>query len=204
MVRALRRSERRVSPRLSLKTIVIPVLFVNILYTVEVVPFLGMMLVEIALLTITVLAGLAIKFVASIYGRDFKKGLAPGLDNLISELLVRKRVSSTFFRLYLWNLSIALLLISVGFITFGTFPLVWAFLTLGLAAPSLGSFKGRPHLWFEASAFLTSASLGLWGGLRIGNVQAVSVVSLPLIGFILVLHGSAALLEALETRPEGE
>ena len=200
MVRALRRSERRVSPRLSLKTIVIPVLFVNILYTVEVVPFLGMMLVEIALLTITVLAGLAIKFVASIYRRDFKKGLAPGLDNLVSELLVRKRVSSTFFRLYLWNLSIALLLISVGFITFGTFPLVWAFLTLGLAAPSLGSFKGRPHLWFEASAFLTSASLGLWGGLRIGNVQAVSVVSLPLIGFILVLHGSAALLEALETR----
>jgi len=146
MVRALRRSERRVSPRLSLKTIVIPVLFVNILYTVEVVPFLGMMLVEIALLTITVLAGLAIKFVASIYRRDFKKGLAPGLDNLVSELLVRKRVSSTFFRLYLWNLSIALLLISVGFITFGTFPLVWAFLTLGLAAPSLGSFKGRPHL----------------------------------------------------------
>lgn len=183
----------------------IPVLFVNILYAVEVVPFLGMMLVEIALLTLTVLAGLAITFIASISRRDFKKGLAPSLDNLVSELLVRKRVSSTFFRLYLWNLSIALLLISVGFITFGTFPLVWAFLTLGLAAPSLGSFRDRPHLWFEVSAFLISASLGLWGGLRISNVQAgLDVVSLPLIGFILVLHGSAALLEALETRSERE
>ncbi|RJS80207.1 hypothetical protein CW711_00515 [Candidatus Bathyarchaeota archaeon] len=53
------------------------------------------------------------------------------------------------------------------------------------------------------SAFLLSASLGLWGGLRISNLQTgLDLVPLPLIGFIIVLQFSASMLEALETSSE--
>ena len=190
-------------PRSSLKTITVLTLLVNILYAVGIIPTLKTMLAEITLLTLTFLAGAAVKFLPPLSKRAFKEGSAPTLDDLVSYLLVRRRVPSTLFRIFLWNLSITLLLILVGLVTFGVFPLVWTFITLGLAAPSLSSFREHLHLWFEVSAFLLSASLGLWGGLRISNLQTgLDLIPIPLIGFIIVLQFSASMLEALETPSE--
>ncbi|OYT44187.1 hypothetical protein B6U84_04575 [Candidatus Bathyarchaeota archaeon ex4484_40] len=191
------------TPRSSLKTITVLTLFVNIIYAVGIIPALKTMLAEITLLTLTFLAGATVKSLPPLSKRAFKKRSAPTLDDLVSYLLVRRSVPSTLLRIFLWNLSITLLLILVGLVTFGVFPLVWTFITLGLAAPSLSSFREHLHLWFEVSAFLLSASLGLWGGLRISNLQTgLDLVPLPLIGFIIVLQFSASMLEALETSSE--
>jgi len=109
------------TPRSSLKTITVLTLFVNIIYAVGIIPALKTMLAEITLLTLTFLAGATVKSLPPLSKRAFKKRSAPTLDDLVSYLLVRRSVPSTLLRIFLWNLSITLLLILVGLVTFGVF-----------------------------------------------------------------------------------
>ncbi|HIE15067.1 TPA: hypothetical protein EYP70_07330 [Candidatus Bathyarchaeota archaeon] len=120
-------------------------------------------------------------------------------DVIIGNFILRKSFLSTFIRLFLWNLSIDFLLIFVGFITFGLFPLVWIFLMLGLANPDLPSLKNA-YLWFENACLIISATIGFWGGLRLDQIlENISSLLPPMIGLIILIQGIASFLEILET-----
>ncbi|MEM2936202.1 MAG: hypothetical protein QW231_03390 [Candidatus Bathyarchaeia archaeon] len=124
---------------------------------------------------------------------------AADLDRFTGDLLIRRSPLQTFLGLCLWNLLISWIVILAGFLTLGVVPIIWMFFNLGFLGPSPDIFKDYPYCWLEASAFIVSASLGIWGGLNpnlvLGNL---SLIPLTTVIFILVLHLSAALLETLE------
>jgi len=124
---------------------------------------------------------------------------AAELDRFTGDLLIRRSPLQTFLGLCLWNLLISWVVILAGFLTLGIVPIIWIFFNLGLLGPQPKIFKDYPHCWLEASAFIVSASLGIWGGLNLNLVLGnLSLVPLTTLIFILGLHISAALLETLE------
>jgi len=154
---------------------------------------------EIAVSVFTELAGLAVRLSASRLGVEEPTERAAELDRFTGDLLIRRSPLQTFLGLCLWNLLISWLVILAGFLTLGVVPIIWIFFNLGFLGPPPDIFKDYPHCWLEASAFIFSASLGIWGGqklnLVLGNLSLIPPTTLI---FILGLHLSAALLETLE------
>ncbi len=154
---------------------------------------------EIALSVFTGLVGLAVRLSASRLGVKEPMERAAELDKFTGDLLIRRSPLQTFLGLSLWNLLISLVVILAGFLTLGVVPIIWIFFNLGLLGPQPNIFKDYPHCWLEASAFIASASLGIWGGLKLNLVLAnLGLIPLTTVIFILGLHISAALLETLE------
>ena len=154
---------------------------------------------EIALSVFAWLVGLAVRLSASQLGVRAPLERAAELDRFTGDLLIRRSPLQTFLGLCLWNLLISWVVILAGFLTLGVVPIIWIFFNLGLLGPQLNIFKDYPHCWLEASAFIVSASMGIWGGLKLNLVLGdLGLIPLTTLIFIFMLHLSAALLETLE------
>jgi len=165
----------------------------------ENISFLKNLSPEIALSVSTGLVGWAIRLSASRLGVKEPMERAAELDKFTGDLLIRRSLLQTFLQLCLWDLLISWVVVLAGFLTLGVVPIIWIFFNLGLLGPQLNIFKDYPHCWLEASAFILSASLGIWGGLKLNLVLSnLSLIPSTTVFFILGLHLSAALLETLE------
>jgi len=154
---------------------------------------------EIAASVFAGLVGLAVKQLASRLGVGEPTERAAELDRFTGDLLIRRSPLQTFLGLCLWNLLISGIVILAGFLTLGVVPIIWMFFNLGLLGPQPNIFRDYPHCWLEASAFIFSASLGIWGGLKLNLVLGnLSLIPSTTVIFIFVLHLFAALLETLE------
>jgi len=170
-----------------------------LLCTPENLSFLKNLSPEIAVSVFTGLVGLAVRLSASRLGVRAPLERAAELDRFTGDLLIRRSPLQTFLGLCLWNLLISWVVILAGFLTLGVVPIIWIFFNLGLLGPQLNIFKDYPHCWLEATAFIVSVSLGIWGGLKLNLVLGnLSLIPSTTIILILGLHVSAALLETLE------
>jgi len=167
--------------------------------TPENLSFLKNLFPEIAVSVSTGLMGLAVRLSASRLGVGEPTERAAELDRFTGDLLIRRRPLQTLLGLCFWNLLISGIVILAGFLTLGVVPIIWMFFNLGLLGPQPKVFKDYPHCWFEASAFIVSASLGIWGGLKLNLVLGnLGLIPSTTVIFIFGLHLSAALLETLE------
>ena len=170
------------------------------LYATFIFDLLKNMLREFSILIFIVLLEYLLKFYVSAHNKKIEEVFIEKFDVIIGNFILRKSFSSTFIRLFLWNILIDFLLIFAGFITFGLFPLVWVFLMFGIASPDFPSLKDHAYLWFENACLILSATIGFWGGLRLDQVlENISSFLPPMIGFIILIQGIASFLEVLET-----
>ncbi|MCW4027236.1 MAG: hypothetical protein NWE76_07120 [Candidatus Bathyarchaeota archaeon] len=151
------------------------------------------------------MAGLVVKFTTSRLGIWEPSERAAVLDELIGRLLVRKSTLQTLARTFCWNILLSFAIIASGFISFGILPVVWIFLNLGVFSAGKGMFMRYTHPWLETAALILSASLGIWGGARLGLLlYHPNIVQPSVFILILGLHGIAATLETSETHsPRG-
>ena len=146
------------------------------------------------------ITGLTVKFTTSKLGVCSPSERAAVLDDLIGRLLVRKSAFQTLARIFWWNILLSFAIITSGFISFGVLPVVWIFLNLGVFSAGKGMFMRYTHPWLETAALILSASLGVWGGARLGLLlYHPSIVQPSVFVLILGLHGIAAMLETSET-----
>ena len=144
-------------------------------------------------------SGLAVKFTTSKLGIWELSERAALLDDLTGKLLVRRSALYTLTRICCWNVLLSFAIIVSGLITFGVFPVIWAFLNLGVFGPGMNTFRRYLHPWLETAAVILSASLGIWGGARFGFVLVdPGMIQPSVIILILGLYGIAAMLETLE------
>jgi len=118
----------------------------------------------IALTLLSVFSGLLTRFLASALGIAKLQKRVFILDELIGQFLLRKSFLQTFTRIYLWNILISSIVICSGAITLGVFPLIWAFLNLGLFFPDVDLFRLHLYPWIEEATNILSAALGAWVG----------------------------------------
>jgi len=154
---------------------------------------------EIALLVFASLTGLTIRLAALKIGISEPLEQTAMLDESIGGLFVKRSPLQTFLRIFLWNILLSYAIVIVGFLTFGIFPIIWIFLHLGLFCPKISIFKRCLYCWFEASAVILSASLGIWGGLKSNLLlENPGMIPPPFVILILELYAFSALLETLE------
>jgi hypothetical protein len=155
------------------------------------------MSLEIIISTISVLLGLTIRFIITRLGIKEPLERTSWINDLINNIVIRRNTFQTFLRLSIWNFFISFLLIVSGFFTFGLSPVIWIFLNLGIFMKDINMFKRYFYSWFETIAIILSASLGIWGGLRIDQIlnnSNVIPITIPIV--IIILYVSSALLES--------
>jgi len=161
-------------------------------------PFFEEYLFFIALTLLSVLSGLLIRFLTSALGTAKTEKHIFMLDELIGQLLLRKGFLQTFIRIYLWNTLVSSIVICSGAITLGVFPLVWAFLNLGLFSPDVDLFRIHLYPWIEEATNILSAALGAWTGQNLyafpSALPFFAWTSISIFGFYMV----SALLETFK------
>jgi len=152
----------------------------------------------IALTLISVLSGLIIRLLTLALGITKMQKCVFVIEELIGQILLRKGVLQTFTRIYLWNILVSSIVICSGAITFGVFPLVWAFLNLGLFLPDVVIFRLYLHPWIEEAANILSAALGVWIGQNLHEFPGVFPVFAWTAMSIFGLYMVSALLETFK------
>jgi hypothetical protein len=176
-------------------------LLIALVYSSETMQFLSGLSYEVGYSVLAVLTGLAANLTSSKLGIRKPREQAKMLDEFTGSLLVRRSLLQTLARLWLWNIAVSFAIILTGFITLGAFPIVWAFLNLGLFSPEISIFKRCIHPWLETAAVTLSAALGIWGGLRLNALlNSPGMIPPSVITLILGLYAISALLETLEIR----
>ncbi|RLI44061.1 hypothetical protein DRO64_04650 [Candidatus Bathyarchaeota archaeon] len=158
--------------------------------------FSGGYILPIALTSLAIISGLTVKLLMPSLGIRMRR--TDTYEELIGLMLIRRRLPNTFIRILTWNLMVSFLVIISGALTFGTLPLVWAFLNLGLSFPCLRLFRVYLHLWAEETANMLSVILGVWVGLNFQILMGAISQFMWMLTITFGLYALSALLETIK------